>query len=222
MVASTSTGLLDTQLERYVAVGVPRLVGMDDRTFRSLAEPLINANATQVTEDVDLTIGYVPSLLVMGIDLITAEEMMPLVSVKEKPGYVDMNPTTPATFVNIKETSVPDAPFYLVDGFSCGDDLRDMAPSDAMKTLTTNRRSPITINEALGAAVLYPELIENKHYFSILGSRSSAHGATKCVPAIWISRGAPRLGWCWEGNPHSWLGTASCSGRSVQKVDERL
>ncbi|MGQ0669203.1 MAG: DUF5701 family protein [Actinomycetota bacterium] len=20
----------------------------------------------------------------------------------------------------------------------------------------------------------------------------------------------PRLGWCWAGNPHTWLGSASC------------
>ena len=35
------------------------------------------------------------------------------------------------------------------------------------------------------------------------------------VPAIWISNRAPKLGWCWAGNPHTWLGSASCSDRAA-------
>jgi hypothetical protein len=40
------------------------------------------------------------------------------------------------------------------------------------------------------------------------------------TPAVWISggtgrdgvesRGAPKVGWCWAGNRHTWLGFASC------------
>ena len=43
------------------------------------------------------------------------------------------------------------------------------------------------------------------------------------TPAIWISNGtgrdgrerrdAAKLGWCWWGNRHTWLGIASCAGR---------
>ena len=33
------------------------------------------------------------------------------------------------------------------------------------------------------------------------------------VPAIWISKSRPKLGWCFAGTPHTWLGTASCIGR---------
>ena len=35
------------------------------------------------------------------------------------------------------------------------------------------------------------------------------------VPALWISEGAPKLGWCWAGNPHTWLGTASAGSRTA-------
>ena len=41
------------------------------------------------------------------------------------------------------------------------------------------------------------------------------------TPAIWISggtgrdgaqnTGAPKVGWCWHNNHHSWLGFASCN-----------
>ncbi|HYN94662.1 MAG TPA: DUF5701 family protein [Pilimelia sp.] len=30
---------------------------------------------------------------------------------------------------------------------------------------------------------------------------------------MWISGRAPKLGWCWEGNPHTWLGVASTGAR---------
>jgi hypothetical protein len=43
------------------------------------------------------------------------------------------------------------------------------------------------------------------------------------TPALWISNGtgrdgpanrnAPKLGWCWAGNRHTWLGFASASER---------
>jgi hypothetical protein len=33
------------------------------------------------------------------------------------------------------------------------------------------------------------------------------------VPALWIADRAPKLGWCWDGNPHTWLGTASAAHR---------
>ncbi len=44
------------------------------------------------------------------------------------------------------------------------------------------------------------------------------------TPALWISNGtgrdgpanrnAPKVGWCWAGNRHTWLGFASAAHRS--------
>jgi NhaA family Na+:H+ antiporter len=45
---------------------------------------------------------------------------------------------------------------------------------------------------------------------SLLGSRAG----DRRVPALWLRRGHPKLGWCWAGNPHTWLGSASCGGRA--------
>ena len=58
-----------------------------------------------------------------------------------------------------------------------------------------------------------------------IGSRNPT-GATQVdarCPAIWISRGtgrdgptrrnAPKVGWCWAGNRHTWLGHASAASR---------
>jgi hypothetical protein len=58
-----------------------------------------------------------------------------------------------------------------------------------------------------------------------IGSRKpKARGLDARTPALWISggtgrdgkerRGAPKVGWCWANNRHTWLGFASASGRA--------
>lgn len=53
------------------------------------------------------------------------------------------------------------------------------------------------------------ELLEKNKCFMLAGSRRH----DRRVPALWISERAPKLGWCWDGNPHTWLGTASAALR---------
>ena len=54
-----------------------------------------------------------------------------------------------------------------------------------------------------------PDVLESHNAFQALGSRAT----NKRIPSFWVSKGAPRLGWCWQGNPHSWLGAASAAQR---------
>ena len=49
--------------------------------------------------------------------------------------------------------------------------------------------------------------------FQALATRSPVALYTKRVPSFWVSKGAPRLGWCWAGNPHTWLGAGSAATR---------
>ena len=42
---------------------------------------------------------------------------------------------------------------------------------------------------------------------------SGSRRGDRRVPAMWISAKAPKLGWCWDGNPHDWLGVASAGSR---------
>jgi hypothetical protein len=46
-----------------------------------------------------------------------------------------------------------------------------------------------------------------------LHPRAGGPDGDRRVLALWISGGAPKLGWCWDGNPHDWLGVASAGGR---------
>jgi hypothetical protein len=47
---------------------------------------------------------------------------------------------------------------------------------------------------------------------AVLAAGGSRRGDQR-VPAFWISEGRPKLGGCWDGNPHTWLGTAACARR---------
>jgi hypothetical protein len=57
----------------------------------------------------------------------------------------------------------------------------------------------------------HPAALAKNKCFSLGGSRSG----DRRVPAIWISQNAPKLGWCWAGNRHTWLGMASAGGRAA-------
>ncbi len=94
-----------------------------------------------------------------------------------------------------------------------GSDLCNVRPNDALTTILRRGRTPLTIAEGIALVTHHRHLLVKNHCFSLTGSRCG----DKRVPAVWISNRAPKLGWCWAGNPHTWLGTASCSGRvSVQ------
>jgi hypothetical protein len=85
-----------------------------------------------------------------------------------------------------------------------------VTPDRALAMITEQRRSPLTVEEGIAFITQYPHSLAKNNCFSLAGSRCG----DRRVPAIWISKGAPKLGWCWAGNPHTWLGTASCTARN--------
>ncbi|GIH04132.1 hypothetical protein Rhe02_21990 [Rhizocola hellebori] len=128
---------------------------------------------------------------------------------KSKPGRIDRNfkPGEPKNFVPVVE--VPKAKAYLVFDVDRGEEYRNVRPEDAVAAITARGRSPLTIEEGLALITHHPEMLEKNKCFMLAGSRCG----DRRVPALWISEGAPKLGWCWAGNPHTWLGTASAASR---------
>ncbi|NOU91496.1 hypothetical protein GC102_38085 [Paenibacillus sp. LMG 31460] len=49
----------------------------------------------------------------------------------------------------------------------------------------------------------FPDILQKNNGFSLL---ASSCGDRK-VTTLWISAGKPKLGCCWAGNPHTWLGS---------------
>jgi hypothetical protein len=79
----------------------------------------------------------------------------------------------------------------------------------ALEMIHDEGRSPLTIDEGIAVATHYPEMVAPGFGFSLAGSRAG----DRRVTALWISKQRPKLGWCWAGNPHTWLGTASLGAR---------
>ena len=84
-----------------------------------------------------------------------------------------------------------------------------MRPNDALPIITGAGRTPLTTDEGVALVTHLPETLKVRNCFQSLGSRTD----NKRVPSFWISKGAPRLGWCWAGNPHTWLGAGSAAAR---------
>lgn len=201
----------DSQLDRLVQLGYPALAGQTEESFRALLRPLREAAVTGAAGLSAPAEGRVPFLLVTTRELVPVPERIALTALagKRKPGILDRN--FPAddlpSFHPIKELEVPAGPAYLLFDVDRGEEYRNVAPSAALEDMTAKDRLPITIDEGLAFVTLYPAALASNRCFSLVGSRCG----DRRVPALWISQGAPKLGWCWFGNPHTWLGSATAN-----------
>ncbi|RZT81704.1 hypothetical protein EV382_4996 [Micromonospora violae] len=205
----------DSQLDRLVQLGYPTLAGLTESAFRDLVAPL-RASAVEGTAGLPApTDARVPFLLVTTRDLIGVPERLALATLagKRKPGVVDRNYAEDdlPRFDPIKELEVPAGPAYLLFDVDRGEEFRNLAPGTALEGITAQGRLPLTIDEGLAFITLHPASLASNRCFSLIGSRCG----DKRVPALWISQGAPKLGWCWYGNPHTWLGSASARPERV-------
>ncbi len=196
------TATLEAQVDAYVAAGYPHLAGLDEASFRSLFDGL------PIPADADS-----PWVAVVTSAVIAPEKRVPLLRVpgSAKEGILDKNHGEEGLAPFKPVVDVPDAPVYILTGWDRGDEFRNVAPKDALPIIASRDRTPITIDEGLSLATVFPELVEKNHCFMLGGSRRG----DKRVPALWISGDAPKLGWCFEGVPHTWLGIASAARRIV-------
>ncbi|MGW4678050.1 DUF5701 family protein [Micromonospora taraxaci] len=205
----------DRQVDHLVHLGYPALAGLSETAFRDLVAPL-RAKAVEGTAGLPApTDARVPFLLVITRDLVGVPERLGLTTLagKRKPGVLDRNYAEDdlPRFDPIKELEVPAGPAYLLLDVDRGEEFRNLAPATAMEGMTAQGRLPLTIDEGLAFVTLHPAALASNRCFSLVGSRCG----DKRVPALWISQGAPKLGWCWYGNPHTWLGSASARPERV-------
>lgn len=157
-------------------------------------------------------------MLVLTRDLVDPSATVPLLRLHgpkgpgSKPGVVDRNHGEGdlAGYHPI-EVSTPPAPAYLLVGVERGEEFCNVRPQDATAVVIGRGRSPLTIDEGIALVTQVPETLEKNKCFMLAGSRRP----DRRVPALWISDKAPKLGWCWDGNPHTWLGLASAASRTA-------
>ena len=126
------------------------------------------------------------ALVVVHPDLVRASALIPLLRVNGRQGFVVSDMSDVDVFAPISAVTLPDTPVYLVHDIDRGDAMANWSPDEALPA----------IGRALDAR----------------------------TPALWISNGtgrdgaanrnAPKVGWCWAGNRHTWLGFASAAHRS--------
>jgi hypothetical protein len=199
----------DQQVRRLLHLDLPAKSGVGERRVRSTLAALRDA-AHEAEAAADPDAPTLPVLLVVSGAWLAPEVAMAEVVAKGRPGRVEMTPTTPADYRTIDEVEVPEAPAYLLLDVDTGADLQDVRPEDALVELRRRGRTPLTIDEGVALILQEPTVLADRNAYSLLASRQPG---SQRVPAVWTSFKAPRLGWCWDRNPHTWLGSASASGR---------
>lgn len=128
-----------------------------------------------------------------------------------RPGIFDRNFEDPDRYHPVDDSVPLDRP-YLIHGFEPGVEYLNVAPRDALPQVLARGRLPMTIEEGLGVFAGDPACLQRNKCFSLAGSTRG----DKRVPALWISKNAPKLGWCFAGAPHTWLGLGSIAGRVTE------
>ncbi|MDO5504010.1 MAG: DUF5701 family protein [Actinomycetia bacterium] len=168
------------------------------------------------------------AVLAIHHDAVPATELAPLLRRGDKSGFVVVDLTDLAEFRPVAGLAIPDAPLYWLKGVDRGDDLQNWSPEEVLPELEQRGRSPMTVHEGISWLLQQPEVLEPSACFMTIGSRKPkgdpARGTFDSrTPAIWISggtgrdgresRGAPKVGWCWWRNRHTWLGFGSLTAR---------
>ena len=208
-VLQTMPGLSE-QAERLIALGVQEIGGLSPSELRATAARQKDADA----------------LLVVHPDRASASTLASLLEHDGKRGFVVVDMPDIDDFAPIDTVTLPAAPVYFVVGIDRGDPMANWSPDEALPAITAAERTPLTVGEGIHWVLQQPDVLQRGHCFMTIGSRlRKANGSLDArTPALWISNGtgrdgrdnrnAPKVGWCWAGNRHTWLGFASASKRT--------
>ncbi|WP_340677532.1 DUF5701 family protein [Paraglaciecola sp.] len=157
--------------------------------------------------------GNIPVVVVFRTQVASYGSLLSQLHYKGHEGYIEMTPKTPESFVDVDSLAIPEVDIYALWDVDTGGSMLNISPSDSVDMLESKGRMPLTMYEGVQCALAIPEILTDKQQFNAIQMPGSRIGGDQRVPSIWISKGAPRLGWCWFGNIHTWLATASCRSR---------
>lgn len=201
----------DRQVATLFDRGYAELAQLSEDTFRNELESLRKKLPESIEAKVDLEKGTLPFVIVVKSSLVSSDQTMELIEKDGRQGIIKLFPHEPTDFNTIAEVEIPASNMYLLIDIDRGKENINLPPNKAMEMIKEAGRSPLTIDEGIAIVTHYPEYLIKNNCFSLLASR---HTGDQRVPAIWINgQKQPNLGWCWDGNPHTWLGSASCKTR---------
>lgn len=213
MSAPATLPSLEDQAERLISLGLADLAGLPGDELREAAR-------AEVAE----------ALLVVHPSRLRVSSLTSFLRHRGKAGFVVADMTDVDEFAAIPEAAPPAADLYVVTGVDRGDHLANWSPDEALPAILDAHRTPLTLDEGIHWLLHQPDALERNRCFMTIGSRLRKDDGRLDgrAPAIWISngtgrdgtahRGAPKVGWCWAGNRHTWLGFASASARRPGRV----
>ena len=198
------------QADRLIALGVHEIAGLSATELRDAAGSIDDPG----------------TLLVPHPDRAPVSALAPLLARSGKPGFVVVDMTDVDAFAPIAQAQLPAGPVYRAVDLDRGDAMANWSPDEALPAIRAAGRTPLTLSEGICWLLQVPDALDRNHCFMTIGSRSrKPNGSLDArTPALWISngsgrdgrerRGAPKVGWCWAGNRHTWLGFASAARRT--------
>ncbi|WP_062383448.1 DUF5701 family protein [Demequina iriomotensis] len=164
-------------------------------------------------------------LLVVSPAALPPSALAPHLRLGDRAGFVVTDMTDVDEFAPIGGVEVPEALAYVLRGIDRGDEMANWSPDEALPAIVGAGRTPLTLAEGIHWVLQQPNALERNRCFMTIGSRKPKvrGGLDSRTPALWISNGtgrdgaanrhAPKVGWCWAGNRHTWLGFASAASR---------
>ncbi|HMM97115.1 DUF5701 family protein [Phycicoccus sp.] len=212
-VTTSALDELDRQVETLLDLGYPALAGRSAEAFTAALAPLREL-AAGLGELAPVAAGRAPLVLVVTRELVDPHDTVPLLRLAprgSRPGVVDRNHGEEglAPYRPIAEVTLPRPDAYLLLDVDRGQEFRGVRPEEALPVVLG--RGAHAPDRRGGGRRRHPraEAAREEPLLHLSGSRRG----DRRVPAMWISERAPKLGWCWDGNPHTWLGVASVGAR---------
>lgn len=210
--AASAAAELDRQVRAQLDLGLAAVHGLSPADLVAAVAPLraaLAAGAVSASSSVDPD-DHVPFVLVLDGGTAHANAAVPALRRGSRVGVSVIDDDEMAGYRALPDLEVPAAPYLLLD-VDTGTEFCDVRPEDALATVRGRGRTPLTVAEGIALVAVRPDMLRPNRCFSLMGSRAQ----NQRVPAVWISERRPKLGWCWDRNPHTWLGAASAGGRTA-------
>jgi hypothetical protein len=209
MLLPTSLGdELDRQAAVLLSASVAALFGgATERIAQQIAALRVQL------EDLPPSPGNIPLCIAIRHTAFPADALMHQIVAKGAHGVVDMTPAVPSEFHPLEGLELPASDAYVLLGVDTGHSRLNISPEASLAAIRAEGRTPLTLEEGVMLTRMFPALLTDKQRYNCIQMPGSRRAGDQRVPSIWFSKGAPRLGWCWDRNVHSWLASASAARR---------
>lgn len=200
----------ERQVKNLIDKKYPEILGISDEEFLKEVE-VLKGKVPSNLDETNFQDGYLPFVIVVKASPGESEKLMEVLEFNDKRGLAKLFPLVSGDFKTLESVEIPKDRIYLLVDIDRGKETINVRPEDALDIITMRHRFPLTIDEGIAVVTQFPDFLVKNNCFSLLASRT---GKDQRVPAIWInSKKQANLGWCWDRNPHTWLGSASCKMR---------